>query len=91
MTSNWPRIWSRQALARTHLAWGRLRDTGNADAYVRKIMYHQQVSAWRRRRVAEFLPGTLPEATGSADHAQSTAVRGVAARTAGSQYPGSGR
>jgi DNA-directed RNA polymerase specialized sigma24 family protein len=61
-----------EALARTHLAWGRLRDTGNADAYARKVMYHRQVSWWRRRSVAESLPGTLPEAPArSNDHAAS--------------------
>lgn len=41
------------ALARTHRAWKRLDRTGNAAAYTRKIMYHQQISWWRRRRVAE--------------------------------------
>jgi RNA polymerase sigma-70 factor (sigma-E family) len=45
------------ALARTHRAWGRLHDTGNAEAYTRKIMYHLQVSWWRRQRVPESLPG----------------------------------
>ncbi len=65
-----------EALARTHLAWHRLQDTGNADAYVRKIMYHHQVSAWRRRRVAESLRGTLPEVSGAAaDPAQTATLR----------------
>jgi RNA polymerase sigma-70 factor (sigma-E family) len=64
-----------EALARTHLAWHRLQDIGNADAYVRKIMYHQQVSVWRRKRVAESLPGLLPEAAGPGDHAQATTTR----------------
>ncbi|MFI5841023.1 SigE family RNA polymerase sigma factor [Catenuloplanes sp. NPDC051500] len=49
------------ALARTHRAWRRLDQVGNAEAYTRKIMYHLQVSWWRRRRVAEVLPGDLPE------------------------------
>ena len=49
------------ALARTHLAWRRLRATGNAEAYARKIMYHHQVSWWRRRRVPESLTDTPPE------------------------------
>jgi RNA polymerase sigma-70 factor (sigma-E family) len=50
-----------EALARTHRAWTRLHETGNAEAYARRIMYHLQVSVWRRRRVAEVLPGDLPE------------------------------
>lgn len=64
-----------EALARTHLAWHRLHSTGNADAYARKIMYHRQVSLWRRRRVTESLPGTLPDAATSSDHAHATTVR----------------
>jgi RNA polymerase sigma-70 factor (sigma-E family) len=64
-----------EALARTHLAWHRLQDKGNADAYVRKVMYHHQVSVWRRRRVAESLPGTLPETLGSGDPAHAATVR----------------
>ncbi len=48
------------ALARTHRAWPKLHATGAADAYTRKIMYHLQVSWWRRRRVAEALTGALP-------------------------------
>jgi DNA-directed RNA polymerase specialized sigma24 family protein len=43
------------ALARTHVAWRRLRQPGNAEAYTRRVMYNAQVSWWRRRRVAELL------------------------------------
>ena len=49
------------ALARTHLAWNRLSEHGNAEAYTRKVMYHLQVDWWRRKRVAETLPGVVPE------------------------------
>lgn len=48
------------ALVRTHRAWNRLRD-GSPDAYTRKVMYHQQIAWWRRRRVAEVLGADLPE------------------------------
>lgn len=66
-----------EALARTHRAWSRLHLSGNAEAYARKVMYHTQVSVWRRRRVAEILPGELPEPAGSAsaDHADAAAQR----------------
>jgi RNA polymerase sigma-70 factor (sigma-E family) len=50
-----------EALARTHRAWSRLHEAGNAEAYARRTMYHLQVSVWRRRKVAEVLPGDLPE------------------------------
>ena len=53
-----------EALARTHRAWGRLEHAERAAAYARKVMYHAQVSIWRRRRVAEILPGTSLEQHG---------------------------
>lgn len=62
------------ALARTHQAWRRLQHTGNAEAYTRRTMYHMQVSRWRRRRVAEVLPGELPERAGP-DHAAAVSLR----------------
>ncbi|TDC84119.1 SigE family RNA polymerase sigma factor [Micromonospora sp. KC606] len=64
------------ALARTHRSWSRLHDTGNAEAYTRKTMYHLQVSWWRRRRVAESVTGELPEPRRhDADHASQTSLR----------------
>ncbi|MGC5285760.1 SigE family RNA polymerase sigma factor [Micromonospora sp. DT231] len=66
------------ALARTHRSWNRLHHSGNAEAYTRKIMYHLQVSWWRRRRVPESMPGDLPEPRGgdsAPDHAQQTSLR----------------
>jgi RNA polymerase sigma-70 factor (sigma-E family) len=49
------------ALARTHRGWARLEDPANAEAYTRKVMYHLQVSWWRRNRVAESMTDELPE------------------------------
>ena len=63
-----------EALARTHRAWSRLDDVANAEAYARRTMYHAQVSVWRRRRVAESLPGELPDAPAD-DHADATTRR----------------
>jgi RNA polymerase sigma-70 factor (sigma-E family) len=66
------------ALARTHRSWRRLHHSGNAEAYTRKTMYHLQVSWWRRGRVAESMPGDLPEPRrrgGEPDHAQQIALR----------------
>jgi DNA-directed RNA polymerase specialized sigma24 family protein len=60
------------ALARAHRAWRGLRDGANAEAYTRKIMYHLQVSWWRRRRVPESLPGQLPEAAPAGRDSYST-------------------
>jgi RNA polymerase sigma-70 factor (sigma-E family) len=65
-----------EALARTHRAWSRLHDRGNAEAYARRVMYHLQVSVWRRRKVAEDLPGDLPDQQGaSGDDAESITRR----------------
>src|SRR5689334_552097 len=63
------------ALTRTHLAWRRLEDIGNAEAYARRTMYHLQVSWWRRPRVAEVLPGLVPERPGGDDPAGSVSLR----------------
>lgn len=53
------------ALIRTHLAWHRIRE-GSPEAYTRKIMYHLQISWWRRRRRSpERLTDVLPEPRGS--------------------------
>ncbi|WP_144119900.1 SigE family RNA polymerase sigma factor [Catellatospora sichuanensis] len=49
------------ALIRTHQVWHRLWD-GSPEAYTRKIMYHLQISWWRRRkRTPERLTDVPPE------------------------------
>lgn len=49
------------ALIRTHQVWHRLWD-GSPEAYTRKIMYHLQISWWRRRkRSPERLTDVPPE------------------------------
>jgi RNA polymerase sigma-70 factor (sigma-E family) len=59
------------ALVRTHRAWRRVRD-GNPDAYTRKVMYHQQISWWRRRPVPEILGADVPEPSGGRSGGQDT-------------------
>ncbi|ADD41960.1 SigE family RNA polymerase sigma factor [Stackebrandtia nassauensis] len=63
------------ALARTHGAWKRLHETGNAEAYTRKVMYHLQVSWWRKRRVAESLSEVVPDQFVADDTNSLTALR----------------
>lgn len=51
------------ALAKTFLTWGRLRDRGAVDAYVRRIIVNENTSLWRRawrrnERSSENLPET---------------------------------
>jgi RNA polymerase sigma-70 factor (sigma-E family) len=43
-------------------AWHRM--TGDPEPYVRRIMYNENVSRWRRRKVAEFATSELPEPPG---------------------------
>jgi RNA polymerase sigma-70 factor (sigma-E family) len=62
------------ALARTHQAWDRLREPGNAQAYTRKIMYHQQISWWRRKRPAEAPIDEMPEVVRPRGEASTSAV-----------------
>ncbi|MFI7574553.1 SigE family RNA polymerase sigma factor [Micromonospora sp. NPDC049497] len=61
------------SLARTYRHWRRIRD-GDPEAYVRRVMYHQQVSWWRRRRLAERLDPEPTDRPGD-DHSDTTALR----------------
>jgi len=70
-----------EALARTHRAWLRLERPENAEAYARKVMYHAQVSLWRRPKVAEVLPGELDDEPTGDDPAEA-AVQRLALRRA---------
>ena len=63
------------ALARTHRAWARLRDQGNAEAYTRKTMYHLQVTWWRRPRVAETIRAEVPDRSDAVDTGDRVATR----------------
>ncbi|MDX3101731.1 SigE family RNA polymerase sigma factor [Nonomuraea angiospora] len=50
------------ALVKTAAKWHSLRDPAAIEGYVRRVMYHEQVSWWRRRsRVAEVSTGQPPE------------------------------
>jgi RNA polymerase sigma-70 factor (sigma-E family) len=64
-----------EALARTHRAWLRLERPENAEAYARRVMYHAQVSLWRRPRVAEVLPGEIEAEPAGEDPAEAAVQR----------------
>ena len=58
------------ALAKTYLAWGRIRDREAVDGYVRRVLVTTQTSFWRRRR-PEDPYADLPERPGRDAHADS--------------------
>jgi RNA polymerase sigma-70 factor (sigma-E family) len=57
------------ALAKTYLAWDRIREREALDGYVRRVMVNTQTSWWRRRKVDEYPTDALPESpsAGGAD------------------------
>jgi RNA polymerase sigma-70 factor (sigma-E family) len=61
------------ALANVARRWRQIRQD-NPEGYVRRTMYHLQVSWWRRRRVPERLAATPPEQLG-VDPYQGTVLR----------------
>ena len=52
------------ALAKTYLAWDRIREREAIDGYVRRTMVNTRTSIWRRRRVVEHASDSLPECAG---------------------------
>ncbi|MGK5741258.1 SigE family RNA polymerase sigma factor [Micromonospora sp. URMC 103] len=65
------------ALAKLAGRWTRLRRSDSPDAYVRKILYHQQVSVWRRMRYRREIAYAEPpeRADDAGDPAVDTALR----------------
>jgi RNA polymerase sigma-70 factor (sigma-E family) len=56
------------SLAKTYLAWDRIREREALDAYVRRVLVTTQTSLWRRRR-PESLYDQPPEVAGRDRHA----------------------
>jgi RNA polymerase sigma-70 factor (sigma-E family) len=49
------------ALERAVQHWSTIRDVGAAEQYVRRTMYRENISLWRRRRLTELPTQVLPE------------------------------
>ena len=76
------------ALAKTYLAWGRIRDREALDGYVRRVMVNTQTSFWRRRRVDERpTPPSCPSRRGPRRHCRPRPARRPLDR-AGRRCPG---
>jgi RNA polymerase sigma-70 factor (sigma-E family) len=58
------------ALARTYLAWGRIRQREAVDAYCRRVLVTTYATWWRRRWRAEVPTAELPERPGADPYAQ---------------------
>jgi RNA polymerase sigma-70 factor (sigma-E family) len=54
-------------LAHAYVAWRRVTACDSPDAYVRRILINSNHSARRRRRVGEWLTGSVPEVFAAAD------------------------
>lgn len=65
-----------ESLARTALAWRRIENMDDPDAYVRRVLVNQARQRWRLRRTHELPTGSLPE-VGIPDGAQARAEREV--------------
>ncbi|MEV4456974.1 SigE family RNA polymerase sigma factor [Microbispora sp. NPDC049633] len=55
------------ALARTYLAWDRIRDRSSLDGYVRRAMVNINISWWRRRKLEEYPSDELPDVPAQQD------------------------
>ena len=55
------------ALAKTYLAWDRIREREALDGYVRRVMVNTQTSWWRRRKVDEYATDSPPERSATRD------------------------
>jgi RNA polymerase sigma-70 factor (sigma-E family) len=76
------------ALTKLALHWTRLARSAAADAYVRKILYHQQVSWWRSRgRRREHITAHPPDSGAVGDPAHDSAVRVTLATALGQLTP----
>jgi RNA polymerase sigma-70 factor (sigma-E family) len=62
------------ALAKTYLAWDRIRDREALDGYVRRVMVNTQTSRWRRKKVAEYPTDVLPERRSNRDATEDLAL-----------------
>jgi RNA polymerase sigma-70 factor (sigma-E family) len=70
-----------KALVKVALRWRQVAAAGDPEAYVRKIMYHEHIMSWRRRRrLAEQPIGQVPESPATGDGAEAVVRRIVLER-----------
>jgi RNA polymerase sigma-70 factor (sigma-E family) len=65
-----------EALTKTYVAWKRLDDTANADAYTRKVITNTAISWWRRKSwQAERPRDDVPELPATGKHDDNVTAR----------------
>jgi RNA polymerase sigma-70 factor (sigma-E family) len=65
------------ALFSTYRAWNRISDKAAVGGYLRRTMTNLHISAWRRRKLAEYPTEELPETAGETDAMRGTELRAV--------------
>jgi RNA polymerase sigma-70 factor (sigma-E family) len=70
------------ALAKTYLAWDRIKDRSALDGYVRRAMVNINISWWRRRRLEEYPTDEMPDMP-VADHTRRSELHDALERLLG--------
>jgi RNA polymerase sigma-70 factor (sigma-E family) len=63
------------ALMKVAQRWRQVSAVGDPEAYVRKVLYHEHVGAWRRRRLVEQPASQLPDRAGPGDESDRALLR----------------
>jgi RNA polymerase sigma-70 factor (sigma-E family) len=76
-------------LAKTAMRWPAVARAGDPEAYIRRALYNEFVSGWRRRRrrIAEALTGSLPDRPHASDEYDRTLQRMTLERALGQLTP----
>ncbi|GII20464.1 SigE family RNA polymerase sigma factor [Planosporangium mesophilum] len=65
------------ALVKVAARWRRVAAAGDPEAYVKKIIYHEHISVWRRRRLVEWPMERVPDRRSAHDESGSVLLRMV--------------
>lgn len=62
-------------LIKAAVRWSRISAVGDPEAYIRKILYHEHVRSWRRRRFLEQPTAVVPDGPSPADETERAVLR----------------
>jgi RNA polymerase sigma-70 factor (sigma-E family) len=63
------------ALIKAALHWSKVSAAGDPEAYIRKILYHEHVRVWRRRRFLEHSTAQVPDRAAGGDETDRAVLR----------------